>query len=197
MTSTAKRILLIVILISIPFIAWWFMGVVHQKTTLPQLPPEYQKIGIINMAFDHPIKMPNVLNGVDPLLVITRTSPYYEDIMQRAKALGNTSTDIRFEISLYDSNKDGLIDNEDPIWRFLYVIIFKDNGQNYDVKTLDEIGIRAILLKHITPKSNHTVILSDGSERVLFELGTPLKGLVPGEGPEEEVNPFGLSKTGS
>lgn len=197
MTSTAKRILLIVILISIPFIAWWFMGVVHQKTTLPQLPPEYQKIGIINMAFDHPIKMSNVLNGVDPLLVITRTSPYYEDIMQRAKALGNTSTDIRFEISLYDSNKDGLIDNEDPIWRFLYVIIFKDNGQNYDVKTLDEIGIRAILLKHITPKSNHTVILSDGSERVLFELGTPLKGLVPGEGPEEEVNPFGLSKTGS
>lgn len=191
MTGASKKFLLIIFLASIPFTAWLLFNYIHRITTIPPLPPEYYKIGVVNMDYDHPIKINNVLDGDDPLIVIFTASPYYTQIMNLARQLGNTSPDIRFELSLYDSNKDQLIDSEDPIWRYLYAIIFKDQGRGYDVKTLDEIGIHAIALRHITPKGNHTVILSDGSERILFELGTPLKGLTVDTN-ESKVNPYNL-----
>lgn len=193
MTTLARRIMILLAIAAIIILGWWlYNNYQEQNLPIPAISEDYQKIGIVNMALDHPIKIQNVLAGNDLLIVINRDSPYYKNIISLARQLGNYGSDIRFELSLYDSNQDSIIDNEDPIWGDLRAIVFTDNGRSYVVKTLPEVGIHGILLKHITPKGNHTVLLSDGSERVLFELGAPLKGLSETNTPQIKVDPYKL-----
>lgn len=155
------------------------LGVYHFETeqnwTIPPLGPDYKVIGIVDMDDDHHIDLSRLRNGDDVLLVVARNNLYYNKIMDLTKRLGNVVTEnTRFELALVDENQDKIIDVEDPVWQYLYAVIFSNDGQTYEMKPLLQVGIRGILLKHLTPEGNHTVLLSDGSERTLYEFGQPL-----------------------
>jgi hypothetical protein len=134
-------------------------------------------IGVIDLDSDHCIDFTGIAKGEDALLLVDYYNPLIQPILQN-KALN------LLEIADFDSDNDGVLNEQDPIFRLLRIIIFNPYGQGYEVKTLDRAGIRGIRVKHIAQNSNHQAVLSDGSERTLYEInqgnGTSLFRTVKG-----------------
>lgn len=138
---------------------------------LPPIENNLKILGVIDMDKSHTISVPSVKKGDDILLVLDY--PRFVNVFQPAHPEFAQFYSQPFDILYFGSNKEGVLDNTDPLWPFLHVVVFTDNGRTYQVRRLGEAGIRAILLKHLTPEGNHTVLLSDGDERILYE--TPIQ----------------------
>lgn len=166
-TGSVIGVIVVVLIIAIWLYTRWTV-----QTNLPPINTDrYKVIGVIDFSNQH--KGPNFNNvrqGIDPVLVVDHTQPYYGQLIAKNALAANNPTLDTFHLQLNDDNKDGLLDNEDAIWSHLYILVYDRDTQNYAVKSLPAVGIRAIVLKHLTRHGNHTVILSNGAERTLYEL---------------------------
>lgn len=171
-------IIALLVIVSLGYWGWRRVNYgVNENFTIPTtLTSNYKIIGVIAMSNSNAPSKSDIENGDAIYLVVSRNSPYYSKVMSITQQIEKVVTEnTRFELALADENHDQIVDSEDPIWTSLFAVIFVNSGENYQIKSLPQVGIRAILLKHITPTGNHTVILSDGTERTLFEWGRPLK----------------------
>lgn len=156
-------VLTIIILLSGVF---WLYHQYAQEKLLSTITPNFKPIGVIDMDYDHGVNIDDIKTGEDVILVISKDYPEYNKIMA---AVGSEKG--RFEIGLDTGAKEGLIDPMDPMWKYLYIIIFSNDGRSYVLKPVSLAGIRGILIRHIGEQGNHIVLLSDGSARTLYEYG--------------------------
>ncbi len=145
----------------------------HQKYSLHDIPSNERWIGVIDMGYAHGIDVKGIIQGHDALLVVDNNNPLFQEYVLKTLQEKPFLELTPFEIGNYDSNEDGLIDEEDPIYHFLHIVTFVPGGQGYQVKTLEQAGIHGIKIKHLEKNSNHLVIMSDGTTRVLYEINKP------------------------
>lgn len=127
-----------------------------------------QLLGVIDMDGNHGIDLQKVTKGDDVLLVLDKNG-YLNQFMPNHPEYSQYYSKP-FDLVYFDPDGEGVIDSEDPLWNYLYIVIYDDDGQTYQVRTLHQAGIYAILTKHLTARGNHSVMLSDGGTRILYEV---------------------------
>lgn len=147
----------------------------HQWNHPTHIPPinddNYKVIGIIDLDNKHQgPDYQSVKDGIDPVLAVDHTQPFYGQLMAKNPETANDPYSDIFRLQIYDENNDGFLDNQDPIWTHLHILVYNSETKTYEIKPLEAAGIRAILLKHLTKYGNHMVILSNGAERTLYEV---------------------------
>jgi hypothetical protein len=156
------------------FIRWWTTPV-----TITHLSSQYKLIGLIDMEYEHGISLNGVKEGHDVLLLLDYNG-FLNKYLVYHPEYQKISANERVVIKNYDINHNGIIDSESPLWPYLYIIYYRNNGTAYTIKPIAKAGIHAISLKHETAEGNHTVILSDDSERILYEkLGKNYQKFLP------------------
>ncbi|MBA2653531.1 MAG: hypothetical protein H0U71_00500 [Gammaproteobacteria bacterium] len=140
---------------------------VNPTILLSPLPSNLKLLGVIDMDASHDFSIKSVAKGNDILLVLDENNFVNEFIPAHPELSSYYSKP--FDIMYYDNNHDGEIDSQEPIWGYLYIVIYSDNGATYQVRPLNDAGIHAILARHLTPKGNHEVLLTDGDTRILYE----------------------------
>lgn len=145
----------------------------QKQHSVYRIAPNERWIGVIDMDTDHGVDMNGVVEGQDVLLTIDYTNPLFIQLVQNTLQTNPLLNLNQFEVGDYDANKDGLLNEEDPIYPFLHVIYIDPSQGGYETKSLASAGIRAIKIEHLTPHGNHEVILSDGSTRTLYEISRP------------------------
>lgn len=138
--------------------------------SLVNVSPNHRWIGVIDMDFDHGVDMSRVLKGEDVILVIDYNNIFFQQLLQKENLEKPLTSLSRFEIADFDTNSDGVLSEQDPIYQFLRVIVFTPDGGGFALKTPAQAGIRGIKIRHLTTYGNHEVIMSDGSRRTLYEI---------------------------
>ncbi len=141
--------------------------------TVYRISPQERWAGIIDMDYDHGVDVNRILKGEDVLLVVDYANPLFRGIVQKTILDKPLMALAEFEIGDFDTNGDGVLNQEDDIYRYLHILYFNPNGQGYYIKNLPASGIRGIQIKHLTTHGNHKVIMSDGSTRTLYEIHQP------------------------
>lgn len=157
----------ILTIIAIFSAGFWVYHQYEGRTLLATISPNYKPIGVIDLDYDHGVNVDDIKIGEDVVLVIDKRYPNYGKYLQQATRAGSQ----RFELGLDVGARDGLIDTLDPMWPYLYVVLFSNNGRSHILKSLKMVGIHGISIKHMSSKGNHVVILTDGTERTLYEYG--------------------------
>lgn len=157
-------IITIIVVLSVGF---WLYQKYEASVLIATITDNYKPIGVIDLDYDHGINVDDIKTGEDVVLVIDKAYPNYGTMMSKSAQLGSK----RFELGFDTAARDGLIDSQDPMWGFLYIVLFSNDGRSYVLKPLKMAGIHGIVLKHLTPEGNHTVLLTDGSMRTLYEYG--------------------------
>lgn len=135
-----------------------------------QIDSSQRWLGVVDLNADHGIDMAGVIRGEDALLVIDYTDPLLLQLIEKTTQLSPEDGVRRFELADYDSNKDGVLNQEDPIFGFLKILVFNPDTKSYEVRSLIQAGIRAIRVNHVNGIHKHQVILSDGSTRSVYEI---------------------------
>lgn len=146
---------------------------VQSKYLAYQIDPNQHWLGVIDLNDDHGIDMAGVIHGDDALLVIDYTNPLLLQLLQATTSLPAEDALRRFELGNYDTNRDGLINIDDPIYNFLKVLVFDPDIRGYQIRTLQEAGIRGIRIEHTLGQYRHLAVMSDGTTRALYELNQP------------------------
>lgn len=136
-----------------------------------KLSPDLQWIGMIDITNAHDLSLNGVLNSENWVLVVDHSKLLYHEITQKipqAKYLSAAEVFNLYNLHLLDANNDSIIDAHDPIYKHLYIIEFKDKGEQYQIKSLSETGIRGIYVHRLAPSGEHIVTMADGSERILY-----------------------------
>lgn len=138
-----------------------------ESDAIAPLNPSLRMLGVIDMDKNHGIDIEGLKRGDDILLVLDRNG--FNRVFVPAHPELSDAYSKPFDLQYY-GGFDGLIDNESPIWPYLYVVVYGDNGKAYQVKHLSDAGIHEITSHHLTPKGDHTVLLTDGDSRILYEV---------------------------
>lgn len=145
----------------------------HEQWTEPlnimPINKDFQLLGVIDMDSNHNgINLRKVVSGDDVLLVLDKNGYLTQFIPNHPEYTEYYSKP--FDLVYFDPDGEGVLDSEDTLWNYLYVIIYTDDGATYQVRTLHQAGIHAILTKHITEHGDHKILLSDGDTRILYEV---------------------------
>lgn len=158
--------LVILIVVAIP--VFLFYDKFTYKPNIMPLNRDFQLLGVIDMDTDHGVDLKRVLSGDDVLLVLDRDG--YDSQFVPNHPEYNQFYSKPFDLVYFDPDGEGVLDSEDPLWNYLYVVIYGNDGETYQVRRLREAGIHAILTRHLTAHGNHAVLLSDGDTRILYEV---------------------------
>jgi hypothetical protein len=142
----------------------------HHQHPIYIIPSNLHWIGVIDLDYDHGIDMEGIIQGHDALLVIDNNNPIFQQLILKLIREKPALTFSPFEIGDYVANSDGLLNEENPVYPFLHVVVFSPENRSHEVKTLAQAGIRGIKTKHLENNRNHEVIMSDGTTRTLYEI---------------------------
>jgi hypothetical protein len=133
--------------------------------------PNLSWIGVIDRNYAHDIDVEDVFKGQDILLVVDYTNPRFQ--RSTLRQLHTLPAENTLEIGEFDTNHDGIIDEEDPIYPYLYVVAFDPSGEGYRILPLLEAGVRGIRINPNKQHREHIVVMADGSTAILYEVHKP------------------------
>jgi hypothetical protein len=128
-------------------------------------------IGIVDMGNSSNISVESTLNGEEIVLVMDHTHKVYNQMKNKIPQLEELNFEELFSLNnlhLFDENGDGIIDSKDPLFQHMFALVFTDNGIHSEIKKLSELGIHGIVIKQLSQPGQYTVLMSDGSKRILF-----------------------------
>lgn len=167
----ARKFVIAILILIIILLTFFIVSPYWHKQSTHQLNPNLEWLGIIDLNDNNEPDLKNVLNGNPVVLVIDHANEIYhkltEKIPQTKQLQLNEILNLN-NLHLLDANSDSIIDNSDTVFQHLYVIKFSNNGDDFDIQPLSAVGIREIYVQRRTPTGNHIVILSDGSQRTLY-----------------------------
>lgn len=143
----------------------------YHRPLTHQLSADLQWLGLIDLDNTHEITLHAVEEGEDGVLVVDHALQLYHALSQKIPKASLLTPDEALSINnlhLFDSNNDGKITEDDPLFAHLYLIKFSNKGEDHDIVSLSSVGIKAILLNNTTPTGDHVVIMNDGSTRKLI-----------------------------
>lgn len=146
---------------------------VHVQHRAYQIDTNQKWIGVIDLSADHDIDMAGVIRSEDALLVLDYTNPLFLQLIQNTTGLTAEEALKQFDLENYDSNNDGVLNQEDPIFHYLKLLVFDTDGNGYFIRTLPEAGIRGIRVKHVDERHKHQAVMSDGTTRSVYEINQP------------------------
>jgi hypothetical protein len=159
--------LTILTLILIAFFVWYYRWVMTNEHVVG-LNPELRLIGGIDMDKNEGVSVNGLRQGTDVLLVVNKTR--MNNQFAPAHPEYNAFYNKPFDLANFNSNKDHIIDSEDPLWPFIYAVVYSRDGFSYLLRPLNQVGIRGILLRPPGSKTLNQAILSDGDMRTVYEF---------------------------
>jgi hypothetical protein len=141
------------------------------RPAIHELNPDLQWLGVIDFDNAQDISLHSVLNGEDAILVMDHSALTYQKLIQQIPQAKYFTMEELFNLNnfhLVDSNNNGVITAQDPIFEHLYVLKFYNSGAQNDIKSLGASGIRAIYINAQTADGSYQVLMADGTRRKLI-----------------------------
>lgn len=144
----------------------------YHRPLIHKLNPDLQLIGVITNSNNNELNKQAILNGESNLLVVDHSQRLYHALLQTIPQAKQFSCEDIFNIHnfhLFDSNEDGLLTEQDSIFKHLFIIHFTNEGNQEDITPLAAAGIKAINIK-ASPTKSYLIMMADGSQHTLFGL---------------------------
>jgi hypothetical protein len=131
-----------------------------------------QLIGVIVPHNNIEITQDAILNGENNILVVDHASMLYQKLLQKIPQVAYLTQEDLFNIynlRLFTRDSNIMLTEKDPLFQHLFIIHFYDKGHQQDIHSLTAAGIKGIY-SNLTPTGGHEVLMTDGSERLLYPL---------------------------
>jgi hypothetical protein len=142
----------------------------YHRPLTHHLNADLQWLGLIDLDNAQDITIHGVQEGEDVVLVVDHALELYQGIVHKIPQAKYLTQEEVFNINnlhLFDTNNDGKITENDPIFKHLFVISFYNKGNQSDIKSLNAVGIKSIKISN-TPTGDHLVEMQDGTTRRLI-----------------------------